>query len=157
MKTLTLLAALCGWLICGLASPALADDEVNPNTVTNAKLQQIRIPEVKFKATPLSEAISYLEKQSLEHDPGPVVTGVRFVYMPEQGTDPKVKLNLRNAKLGTILELMCAKTGYEWDFRDGMVVVKPNDDPEAQSSSNAKMKTEVFDITRDVLNRAKAQ
>lgn len=159
MKTLTLVAALCGWLICGLASPALADD-INPNTVTNAKLEQIRIPEIKFNQVPLSEAIAYLEKQSLEHDPGPVVTGIQFIYMPPKNgaKEPKLKLSLRNVKLNSALEIICMKTGYNWDFDKGMVVVKPADDPQAQSSSkNPTMRTEVFDINAGVLSRAQAR
>ncbi|GHB90121.1 hypothetical protein [Cerasicoccus arenae] len=136
-KMLMLFAMLCGWTICGLSPTALADDEINPNTVTNEKLSLIRIPEVKFKNTPLSEVIAYLEKESVENDPGPVVTGVRFIYMSpkDKSQEPVVKLSLRNVKLGSALEIICQKTGYEWDFRDGMVIVKPNDDSETQSSN----------------------
>ncbi len=156
MKKIILWAALCGWLLCGLMATALAEDEVNPNTVTNQKLQSIRLPEIKFKQTPLSEVIPYLEKQSLEHDPGPVVTGVRFVYMPRKGEDPTVKLALRNVKLGTALDLICQKTGYEWDFRDGMVVVKPNEDLQTQSS-NPRLETKVFDLNQEFVKRATHQ
>jgi len=154
MKTVTLIAALCGVLICGLANLALADD-INPNTVTNQKLDDIRIPEIKFKETPMSAALNYLEKQSFEHDPGPVVTGVRFVFISDKGEDPQIKLSLRNVKLGSALDIICMKTGYEWDFDKGMIVVKPNDDP--QASRNPTMQTEVLDINRSVVNRANAQ
>lgn len=153
MKTLTLLAALCGMLLVGLAAtPALADDDVNPNTVTNQKIQAIRIPEAKFDNIPLSHVIQYLEKESLEHDPGPVVTGVRFIYMPPKGVDPNVKLTLRNATMSSIIELVCLKTGFDWDFRDGMIVVKRATKP--ASLGNPTMETQSFYVNRELVQRA---
>ncbi|WP_309399195.1 hypothetical protein [Cerasicoccus maritimus] len=155
MKNMMLLAALCGLLFSGLVSTALADDGINPNTVTNQKLQTIRIPQLKFKDAPLSQVLDYIQQESFKEDPGPVVTGIEFIYMPPKGEEPTVKLSLRNIKVGMALEIICQKTGMQWDFDKGLIVVKKAQNPSGESASSQPMKTEIFDFNRDMVNRAK--
>ncbi|WP_309380140.1 hypothetical protein [Cerasicoccus frondis] len=155
MKKLMLLAALCGCLMNGLATVAVADDEVNPNTVTNQKLQTIRIPYLKFKDAPLSEVLNYIAAESVKEDPGPVVTGIEFIYMPPKGEEPTVKLSLRNIKVGMALEIICEQTGMQWDFNKGLIVLKADPNPGSKTAPDQTMKTEVFDFSRQMVNRAK--
>ncbi|WP_269537222.1 hypothetical protein [Cerasicoccus fimbriatus] len=155
IKKMMLLAALCGLLMNGLATVSLAQSDVNPNTVTSQKLQSIRIPQLKFENAPLGEVLNYISKQSLEEDPGPVVTGVEFIYMPPKENAPNLTISLRNIKVGTALDIICAKTGMQWDYNQGLIVVKPGKNDSNLTSPSQPMKTEVFDFSRQMVNRAK--
>ena len=155
MKRIVLLAALSGFLLSVFSPVALAQDSVNPNTVTSQKLQTIRIPQLKFEHAPLGEVLDYISKESIEEDPGPVVTGVKFIYMPPKGEEPTVKISLRNIKVGTALDIICAKTGMKWDFNKGLIVVKPGKNDSDLAAPSQPMRTEVFDFNREMVNRAR--
>ncbi|MEO0796911.1 MAG: hypothetical protein AAFX93_17255 [Verrucomicrobiota bacterium] len=67
--------------------------------------------------------IDLLNEQSLELDPGPVVTGVTFINLDQEKGDPLVSITLRNSSLRNAVDLTTRSIGYTWDLKDGAVII----------------------------------
>lgn len=154
------------WVLCGLeARPD--EDQGEPKSIPpksgwtaddfERKLKLIRVPEINFLEVPLPEALNALQKLAAEHDPEakakPEFAGVQFVLLTRENPPPKITLQLRNARLGSILSFLVELTGYKYDLRDAAIVVyKPKPKP-AQKQFFPNLETEFFELSEGMVRR----
>ncbi|MFP6901987.1 MAG: hypothetical protein VCA36_13650 [Opitutales bacterium] len=155
-----------GLCLCGAG--ALDDkvaDEPKPAPPQNGwtaddldrKLQVIRVPEVNFFEVPLTDALNSLRKLAVEHDPeaktNPKFAGVQFVLLTREDPPPKITLRLRNARLRSILNFTVELIGYDYDVRDGAIVVfKPKPRPPKKQVFR-QLETKFFELNGDIVRR----
>jgi len=112
MKTMTMAGLLA------MAALAYAGDTGREDTVR--KLETMKVT-VDFQDIKLSEAMDYLRE----------VTGLNFVLLPraaEKDGDFKVRLRARDLSVKSTLKLMLSGRGLTVAFRDGALVVLPQED-----------------------------
>jgi len=106
--------------------------------ITN-KLQQIIIPKIEFKGTPVKEAFNFLHQRSVELDTLEADSnrkGVKFVFRKSTTPDKAVDidsllvggLNLAHIPLGDALKYICAATMLHYKIEDSQVTLTPLDD-----------------------------
>ena len=94
------------------------------------KLREIEIPLVNFSGVPLSRVVETLSNISVEFDrTGISPRGVNFVLIDPQNTNPEVNISLRNMRLGRILDFIMEQVGFQYDFDEDVVSVRPSDGP----------------------------
>lgn len=82
-----------------------------------AKLKSITIPRVSINGEPLSQALKILDEISTEDD------GVKFLFPSQAQKDPLVTILLRNQTMDRVLDFVCESVGYQWQIKQGVIVV----------------------------------
>ena len=86
------------------------------------KMQTIIIPKIEFTEVPLPEALNFLSFEARKHDPQKI--GVNIVLLTQEKSPPKITLNVRNLSLGSSLGFVTEITGYVYEIREGVIVVR---------------------------------
>lgn len=116
----------------GLASgreliPKLRTQESPETTKSLNKMKSIIYPQVKFNSLELTKVIDLLSNSSgqLDFSNNPQ-KGVKIIsgFKPKD-ENPLINLSVRNLTLENLLELVCAKVGYEaWVTKDAVIIRK---------------------------------
>lgn len=122
MKILRSFTLIVAFLVFSTALCAQSG-RIATHTQIFEKLDSTKVPSLKLKKVPLSKVIDLLNEQSLELDPGPVVTGVTFINLDQEKGDPLVSITLRNSSLRNAVDLTTRSIGYTWDLKDGAVII----------------------------------
>lgn len=108
------------------------------------KLREIEIPLVNFSGVPLSRVVETLSNISVEFDrTGISPRGVNFVLIDPQNTNPEVNISLRNMRLGRILDFIMEQVGFQYDFDEDVISVRPSDGP-----GTVGLITEIYPISQ---------
>ena len=157
---------VCAWLLPAAApkeKAALPEPKASPPKYgwnaedLDRKLKIIRVAELNFFEVSLPDALNALQAISIERDPeakaNPKFAGVQFVLLTREKPPPKITLQLRNVRLGSILDLLVELIGYDYQVRDAAIVVfKPKPRP-AKKQVFRQLETEFFELNEDMVRR----
>lgn len=134
----------------GAVDTAWARPAVYPRTGTpsrwagddtmRARLEQVAVPHVSFRETPLAEVAETLAQ--LSADTLGESAAINFLVRQPGGETPIVTLTLRNLTLLQVLDLTCEAVGYEYDLRPEVVVLRPS------HGAASRLETGFFPLSR---------
>ena len=116
----TLLQLLLTFTVCsGLPLTGRAADP----TAAMKKAQEIRIPKLEFHDALLMDAISYLNKKSVECDPQQV--GVNIAVAGKIDPDLKITMSSTDAELSDILTVVAGQAGMKIESTETILTLVP--------------------------------
>lgn len=102
------------------------DVEEGPSNI-EAKLKLIEIPGVDFFNSPLSEAMTELQRQARLFDltePDPAKKGLNIIPLIGEEEEPTVNIKLNAMALGKMIEFITEMVGWTFDVRSDAVVIQ---------------------------------
>ena len=100
--------------------------EEGPSNI-EAKLKLIEIPGVDFFNSPLSEAMTELQRQARLFDltePDPAKKGLNIIPLIGEEEEPTVNIKLNAMPLGKMVEFITEMVGWTFDVRSDAVVIQ---------------------------------
>ncbi|MEK9772950.1 MAG: hypothetical protein VW576_05240 [Opitutae bacterium] len=100
--------------------------EEGPSNI-EAKLKLIEIPGVDFFNSPLSEAMTELQRQARLFDltePDPAKKGLNIIPLIGEEEEPTVNIKLNAMALGKMIEFITEMVGWTFDVRSDAVVIQ---------------------------------
>lgn len=100
--------------------------EEGPSNI-EAKLKLIEIPGVDFFNSPLSEAMTELQRQARLFDltePDPAKKGLNIIPLIGEEEEPTVNIKLNGMALGKMIEFITEMVGWTFDVRSDAVVIQ---------------------------------
>ena len=100
--------------------------EEGPSNI-EAKLKLIEIPGVDFFNSPLSEAMTELQRQARLFDltePDPAKKGLNIIPLIGEEEEPTVNIKLNAMPLGKMIEFITEMVGWTFDIRSDAVVIQ---------------------------------
>jgi len=100
--------------------------EEGPSNI-EAKLKLIEIPGVDFFNSPLSEAMTELQRQARLFDltePDPAKKGLNIIPLIGEEEEPTVNIKLNAMALGKMIEFITEMVGWTFDIRSDAVVIQ---------------------------------
>ena len=100
--------------------------EEGPSNI-EAKLKLIEIPGVDFFNSPLSEAMTELQRQARLFDltePDPAKKGLNIIPLIGEEEEPTVNIKLNAMALGKMIEFITEMVGWTFDIRPDAVVIQ---------------------------------
>ena len=100
--------------------------EEGPSNIEN-KLKLIEIPQVQFFKSPLSDAMTELQRQARLFDltePDPAKKGVNIIPLIGEEDEPSVSLSLNSMPLGDMIQFITEMIGWTFDVRSDAVVIQ---------------------------------
>ena len=100
--------------------------EEGPSNI-EAKLKLIEIPGVDFFNSPLSEAMTELQRQARLFDltePDPAKKGLNIIPLIGEEEEPTVNIKLNAMPLGKMIEFITEMVGWTFDVRSDAVVIQ---------------------------------
>ena len=126
-------------------------------TVILKKLQTIHIPQVELVEVPLPDVLLYLQTASAQHDPAPADDpngkGVQFVLLTRENSPPQITLTLRTVRLATLLTVIMELTGYRFEVRDDLIVVKKLPPKQSKKISRELLESEFYQLSETMIRR----
>jgi general secretion pathway protein D len=125
--------------------------EEGPSNIEK-KLSLIQIPEVQFFKSPLSDAISELNRQARLFDltePDPAKKGINIIPLIGEEQEPSVSLTLNSMSLGEMIQLITEMVGWTFDIRSDAVVIQKT----GGSFKGRPLETEFYEMTQGTISR----
>jgi general secretion pathway protein D len=100
--------------------------EEGPSNIEE-KLKLIEIPGVDFFNSPLSEAMTELQRQARLFDltePDPAKKGLNIIPLIGEEEEPTVNIKLNSMPLGKMIEFITEMVGWTFDIRSDAVVIQ---------------------------------
>ncbi len=125
--------------------------EEGPSNIEN-KLKLIEIPEVQFFKSPLSDAVTELQRQSRLFDltePDPAKKGVNIIPLIGEEEEPSVSLSLNSMPLGDMIQFITEMIGWTFDVRSDAVVITKS----GGTFKGRPLETEFYEMTQGTISR----
>lgn len=117
---------------------ALASEE-NPVNAEE-KLSSLKLSELKFKSTPLTEVVIKLRELVRQADPDR--QGVKFIYeFPPEDKKPRIPeltIDLENVTLEKALKDICKNTGMKYKVEQNIVIIYEFEQPKREAQNAEK-------------------
>lgn len=110
--------------LVGVAGFAEGEKSLAADDETKAKMENLILPKVEFKDTPLSSALMFLQQRSVELDPEK--KGIVILDTRKRGKDfgdPLITLKLSNVPIEEVLRYTTALAQVRYSLKDGALVV----------------------------------
>ena len=127
------------------------DVEEGPSNIEK-KLKLIEVPGVQFFDSPLSEAMSELQRQARLFDltePDPAKKGLNIIPLIGEEEEPSVTLTLNSMPLGEMIQYITEMVGWTFDVRADAVVVQKT----GGAFKGRPMETEFYEMTQGTISR----
>lgn len=125
--------------------------EEGPSNI-EAKLKLIEIPGVDFFNSPLSEAMTELQRQARLFDltePDPAKKGLNIIPLIGEEEEPTVNIKLNAMPLGKMVEFITEMVGWTFDIRSDAVVIQKT----GGSFKGRPLETEFYQMSPGTLQR----
>jgi len=125
--------------------------EEGPSNIEK-KLSLIQIPEVQFFKSPLSDAITELNRQARLFDltePDPAKKGINIIPLIGEEQEPSVSLTLNSMPLGDMIQLITEMVGWTFDIRSDAVIIQKT----GGSFKGRPLETEFYEMTQGTISR----
>ncbi len=125
--------------------------EEGPSNI-EAKLKLIEIPGADFFNSPLSEAMTELQRQARLFDltePDPAKKGLNIIPLIGEEEEPTVNIKLNSMPLGKMIEFITEMVGWTFDVRSDAVVIQKT----GGSFKGRPLETEFYQMAPGTLQR----
>jgi general secretion pathway protein D len=125
--------------------------EEGPSNIEN-KLKLIEIPGVQFFKSPLSDAMTELQRQARLFDltePDPAKKGVNIIPLIGEEEEPTVSLTLNSMPLGDMIQFITEMIGWTFDVRSDAVVIQKT----GGTFKGRPLETEFYEMTQGTISR----
>jgi len=125
--------------------------EEGPSNI-EAKLKLIEIPGVDFFNSPLSEAMTELQRQARLFDltePDPAKKGLNIIPLIGEEEEPTVNIKLNSMALGKMIEFITEMVGWTFDIRSDAVVIQKT----GGTFKGRPLETEFYEMEPPTLKR----
>ena len=125
--------------------------EEGPSNIEN-KLKLIEIPQVQFFKSPLSDAMTELQRQARLFDltePDPAKKGVNIIPLIGEEEEPSVSLSLNSMPLGDMIQFITEMIGWTFDVRSDAVVIQKT----GGTFKGRPLETEFYEMTQGTISR----
>ncbi len=127
------------------------DVEEGPSNIEQ-KLKLIEIPGVQFFDSPLSEAMTELQRQARQFDltePDPAKKGLNIIPLIGEEEEPPVTITLNSMPLGKMIEFITEMVGWTFDVRSDAVVIQKT----GGTFKGRPLETEFYEMTQGTISR----
>jgi general secretion pathway protein D len=125
--------------------------EEGPSNIEE-KLKLIEIPGVDFFNSPLSEAMTELQRQARLFDltePDPAKKGLNIIPLIGEEEEPTVNIKLNAMPLGKMIEFITEMVGWTFDIRSDAIVIQKT----GGTFKGRPLETEFYDVEPPTLKR----
>ena len=127
------------------------DVEEGPSNIEK-KLKLIEIPGVQFFDSPLSEAMTELQRQARQFDltePDPAKKGLNIIPLIGEEEEPPITITLNSMPLGEMIQYITEMVGWTFDVRSDAVVIQKT----GGAFKGRPLETEFYEMTQGTISR----